>query len=40
MDFNRHCIENNMKVKHTEEDHTYFDHYDSEALHEILDTQH
>ena len=31
-------IENDMKVQHTDEDPIYFDHYDSEALHEILDT--
>ena len=29
-----------MKVKHTDDDPIYFDHYDAEALHEILDTQH
>ena len=34
------CIENDMKVKHTDDGPIYFDHYDAEALHEILDTQH
>ena len=29
-----------MKVKHTDDGPIYFDHYDAEALHEILDTQH
>ena len=29
-----------MKVRHTDDDPTYFDHYDAEALHEIFDTQH
>ena len=33
-------IENDMSVKHTGEDPIYFDHYDPEALHDILDTQH
>ena len=33
-------IENEMGVKHTDEDPIYFDHYDPEALHDILDTQH
>ena len=33
-------IENDMKVQHTDEDPLYFDHYNPEALHEILDTQH
>ena len=33
-------IENDMSVKHTDEDPIYFDHYDPEALHDILDTQH
>ena len=28
-----------MKVKHTDDAPIYFDHYDAEALHEILDTQ-
>ena len=31
---------NDITVKHTDEDPIYFDHCDSEALHEILDTQH
>ena len=29
-----------MKVQHTEEEPIYFDHYDPEALHDILGTQH
>ena len=29
-----------MTLQHTDEDPRNFDHYDSEALHEILDTQH
>ena len=29
-----------MNAKHTDDDPIYFDHYDAEALHEILDTQH
>ena len=29
-----------MKGKHTDDDPIYFDHYDPEALHDILDTQH
>ena len=29
-----------MKVQHTDEDPIYFDHYDPNALHETLDTQH
>jgi hypothetical protein len=29
-----------MKVKHTDEEPIYFDHYDPEALHKIIDTQH
>ena len=33
-------IEKEMKVQHTEEEPIYFDHYDPEALHDILDTQH
>ena len=33
-------IEKHMKVKHTDKDPIYFDHYDPEALHNILDTQH
>ena len=33
-------IEKEMKVNHNDEDPKYFDHYDAEALHEILDTQH
>ena len=28
-----------MKVQHTDDDPIYFDHYDAEALQEILDTQ-
>ena len=33
-------IENDMKVKRTDDDPFYFDHYDAEALRVILDTQH
>jgi GTPase SAR1 family protein len=33
-------IESDMKVKHTDEEPIYFDHYDPEALHKIIDTQH
>ena len=33
-------IEKQMKVQHTPEDHIYFDHYDPDALHNILDLQH
>ena len=33
-------IENEMSVKHTDEDPIYFDHCDAEALHDIRDTQH
>ena len=33
-------IEKHMKVKHTEEEPIYFDHYDPEALANILETQH
>ncbi|MFM7983678.1 MAG: hypothetical protein ACKPKO_30575, partial [Candidatus Fonsibacter sp.] len=33
-------IEKEMKVQHTEEEPIYFDHYNPEALHDILDTQH
>ena len=29
-----------MKVQHTDDEPIYFDHYNPEALHEILDTQH
>ena len=29
-----------MKVRHTDDDPIYFDHYDPAAIHEILDTQH
>ena len=29
-----------MGAKHTDEDPIYFYHYDAEALHDILDTQH
>ena len=32
-------IENKMGVKHTDDDPIYFDHYDPEALRDILDTQ-
>ena len=33
-------IEKDMKVQSTDEEPIYFDHYDPDALHEILDTQH
>jgi hypothetical protein len=33
-------IENEMGVKHTDEDPIYVDHYDPEALNDIIDTQH
>ena len=33
-------IEKEMKVQNTDEEPIYFDHYDPNALHEILDTQH
>ena len=33
-------IENHMKVSHTEKEPIYFDHYDPEALANILDIQH
>ena len=33
-------IEKHMKVKNTDEDPIYFDHYDPDALTRILDTQH
>ena len=33
-------INNQMAVKHIDEDPIYFDHYDAEALHDILGTQH
>ena len=33
-------IEHEMKVQHKEEEPIYFDHYDPEALHKIIDTQH
>ena len=29
-----------MKAKHTEEEPIYFDHYDPDALHDILGMQH
>ena len=31
---------NDMKVLHTDDDPTFVSHYDSGALHEMLDTQH
>ena len=33
-------IDKKMKVKHSDEEPIFFDHYDPEALGEILDTQH
>ena len=36
----KHYIEHNMKVRHTDEEPIYFDHYDPEALRKIIDTQH
>ena len=32
--------ENKKSDKHSDEDPIYFNHYDPEALHDILDTQH
>ena len=32
-------FEHEIGVKHTDDDSIYFDHYDPESLHEILDTQ-
>ena len=29
-----------VKVRHTDDDPIYYDHYDTEALHDILDTHH
>ena len=31
---------NNMKAQHTDDDPIFVSHYDSDALHEMLDTQH
>ena len=31
-------IENDLQVKHTDDESIHFDHYGSEALREILDT--
>mgnify|MGYP003328199047 CR=1 FL=1 len=33
-------IEKHMKVKHSKEEPIYFDHYDPDALHATLETQH
>ena len=33
-------IEKEMQVQHTKEEPIYFDHYDPEQLHKIIDTQH
>ena len=33
-------IEQEMKVKHSDEEKIYFDHYDAEDLRKIVDTQH
>ena len=33
-------IEHEMNVQHKEEEPIYFDHYDPEALHKIIGTQH
>jgi ABC-type cobalamin/Fe3+-siderophores transport system ATPase subunit len=33
-------IEEEMKVQHTQEEPIYFDHYDPESLHKIIDVQH
>ena len=35
----KHYIEKSMKVQHSEYEPIYFDHYDPEALHDILETQ-
>ena len=29
-----------MKIQNTNDEQIYFDHYDPEALHKIIDTQH
>jgi hypothetical protein len=36
----KHYIEHDMKVPNTKEEPIYFDHYDPENLHKIIDTQH
>jgi len=36
----KHYIEHDMKVQNTKEEPIYFDHYDPENLHKIIDTQH
>ena len=36
----KNYIEKEMKVQRTDEDPIYFDHYDRDALHEVLDTKH
>jgi hypothetical protein len=36
----KHYIEHSMKVNHTDKEPIYFDHYNPEALHKIIDTQH
>ena len=36
----KNYIEKHMKVYHSDEEPIYFDNYDPEALHKILDTQH
>jgi predicted AAA+ superfamily ATPase len=33
-------IEEEMKIQSTNDEKIYFDHYDPEALHKIIDTQH
>jgi Cdc6-like AAA superfamily ATPase len=33
-------IESDMKVKHTDDEPIYFEHYDPEQLNKIIDTQH
>ena len=36
----KNYIEQNMKVKHTDEEPIYFQEYEPEALENIIDTQH
>ena len=36
----KHYIEHDMKVQNTKEDPIYFDHYEPENLHKIIDAQH
>ena len=36
----KNCIEKHMKLKHTDEEPIYFDHYNPADLERIIDTQH